>query len=63
MHQTRDSTSFSAKISYFVTRQLSMQNFDCCLCTEVNMLTEIYLGKSPFSQQTHQFIIAKLLSN
>ncbi len=46
----RNSTRLTAKSLNFRTGQLSVQNFNSRIRAEVNMLAQIYVGKTAFSQ-------------
>src|SRR5947209_4549189 len=40
-----------------------MQHFDCCIRTEMNMLTQVNLRKASFSKQAHELIVPQPLSH
>src|SRR6058998_1544143 len=63
MTQVSNRTGLGTEFLYIVTCQLSMQHLDSGLSTKVNMLTQVDLGKTTFTQKAGKLVVTKLLTH
>jgi hypothetical protein len=63
MLQVRDGARLAAKLLLRPWLDLHMQDFDSSQSLQVELFCQIYLSKSPLSEQTEQAVMAELLSD
>src|SRR2546421_6744299 len=63
MHETSNRARLRAEWFDVVARQVGMQHFDGHLRIEVQVLSQVDVGKTALSQQAQQVIVAQVLSH
>src|SRR2546421_5335008 len=63
MHETSNRARLRAEWFDVVARQVGMQHFDGHLRVEVQVLSQVDVGKTALSQQAQQVIVAQVLSH
>jgi hypothetical protein len=63
MNERSNNLCFSLEIPYILVCQLCMQDFDCNLCIESQVLSKIDFCEATAPQELHEAVIAQLLAH